>query len=100
MLRTFAACAVTASLTAAITTGVGVSAHSTKPPPAAKYVKTVGLGDTAIFASQDLICVNSAARLACSSYASPYLGIGVWFTHKTVTITRPPNVRVIASFVR
>jgi hypothetical protein len=99
MLRTFAACVATATLTAAITTGVGVSAHSSKPPPAAKYVKTLALGDTAIFAGQDLICVNGA-NLACSSYASPYHGIGVWFTRRTVTITRPPNVRMIASFVR
>jgi hypothetical protein len=97
VLRTLTACIASAALGAAITAGVGLGAHAAhagKP-----QVKTIGPRDTAIFTGEDLICVNGSA-LACSSYASPYHGIGMFITRKTVQVTRPPTVKVIASFAR
>ena len=94
MLRTLTACVASAALGAAITAGVGLGAHSGKP-----YVKTIGPGDTAIFTGEDLICVNGSA-VACSSYASPYHGIGMFITRKTIKVTHPPTVKVIATFAR
>jgi len=99
MLRTFVACAITAAITACLTAGVGLGSRS-----ATHAVKNIAVGETAIFASQDLLCVNEPASgaprfkqsgVACSSYASPYHGLGLWLTRTTVKATRPPNGRVI-----
>ncbi|HWT45852.1 MAG TPA: hypothetical protein VN085_07790 [Vicinamibacterales bacterium] len=104
MHRTFFACAVTAAATAAITAGAGSGSAPSNP-----MVKTIGVGQTAIFASQDLICVNEPASgaprfeapgVACSSYAEPYSGIGTWSTRRRVVVTRPPNVKIVASYRR
>jgi hypothetical protein len=66
-------------------------------------VKNIAVGETAIFTGQDLLCVNERASaaprfkqpgVACSSYASPYQGLGLWLTRTTVKATRPPNGRV------
>lgn len=94
MLRTLAACIASAVFGAAITANVGLGAHSGKP-----QVKTIGPYDTAIFTGEDLICVNGSA-VACSSYASPYHGIGMFITRRTIKVTRPPTVKVIATFTR
>ena len=104
MFRMLAACAATAAITAAISTGVGFGSASAKP-----RVLTVPVGGTAVFAGQDLICVNEPAMgaprfkkpgVACSSYASPYHGIGIWLTRTAVVVTRPPNAKVVWSFRR
>jgi hypothetical protein len=98
VLRTFVACAVTAAITAFFTAGVGLGFGS------AARVKNIAVGETAIFASHDLLCVNEPASgappfkqpgVACSSYARPYNGLGLWLTRTAVTVTRPPNVHVL-----
>ena len=94
MLRTLTACIASAVLGAGIAAGVGLGAHAGK-----SQVKTIGPRDTAIFTGEDLICVNGSA-VACSSYASPYHGIGMFITRKTIRVTRPPTVNVIATFTR
>jgi len=103
MLRTVAACAATAAITAGLTAGVGLGSRG------AQHVKTIAVGDTAIFANQDLLCVNEPTNgaprfkqtgVACSSYASPYHGVGVWLTRTALTITRPPNGHVVSTFHR
>jgi opacity protein-like surface antigen len=94
VIRTLAACVLSAGVGAAITGGVGLSASATRP-----QVKTITPRDTAIFTGQDLTCVNNA-DVACSSYASPYHGIGISITRTTILITRPPNVKVIATYKR
>lgn len=94
MPRTLTACIASAAVGAAITAGVGLGAHAGNT-----QVKTIGPRDTAIFTGYDLICVNGSA-VACSSHASPYHGIGMWITRKTVEVTRPPTVKVIATFAR
>ena len=72
-------------------------------------VNTIDVGQTAIFRAQDLICVNEPASgaprfktsgVACSSYAKPYSGIGVWLTPHRVLVTHPPNMKVVASYQR
>lgn len=94
MVHTLAACARSAGIGAAISGGVGLSASAARP-----QVKTITARDTAIFSGQDLICVNNA-DVACSSYASLYHGIGISITRTTIRITRPPNVKVIATYKR
>lgn len=94
MLRILTACIASAVLGAAITASVGLGAPAGKP-----QVKTIGPYDTAVFTGEDLICVNGSA-VACSSYASPYHGIGMFITRKTIEVTRPPTVRIIATFAR
>ncbi len=94
MLRTLTACIASAVLGAGIAAGAGLGAHAGK-----SQVKTIGPRDTAIFTGEDLICVNGSA-VACSSYASPYHGIGMFITRKTIQVTRPPTVKVIATFSR
>jgi hypothetical protein len=94
MVRTLAACVVSAGIGAALTGGVGLSASSAKP-----QVKTISPRDTAIFTGQDLICVNDA-EVACSSYASPYRGIGISISRTTLRITHPPTVKVVATYRR
>jgi hypothetical protein len=103
MLRTLAACCATAAATAALTSGVGLGSGS------ATHVKTIAVGETAIFAGQDLLCVNEQvgdsahsgqAGVACSSSASPYRGVGLWLTRTTLRITRPPNARVLSTLRR
>lgn len=104
MNRTFFACAVTAAATAATTAGISSGSGTSSP-----MVKTIDLGQTAIFARQDLICVNEpssgaprfkTAGVACSSYAKPYGGVGVWLTRQRVVVTRPPNMKIVASYRR
>ena len=104
MFRVLAACAATAVVTAAITTGVGFGSASAKP-----RVLRVAVGDTVVFASQDLICVNEPVSgaprfkktgIACSSNADPYRGVGVWLTRAAVVVTRPPNGKVVSTFRR
>jgi hypothetical protein len=105
MYRTFLACVVTAATTAAITSGISSgSGRSTSP-----MVKTIGVGQTAIFTRQDLICLNEPASgaprfktagVACSSYAKPYSGIGAWVTRQRILMTRSPNMKVVASYRR
>jgi hypothetical protein len=94
VLRTLTACIASAVLGAGVVAGVGLGAHAGK-----SQVKTIGSRDTAIFTGQDLICVNGSA-VACSSYASPYRGIGMFITRKTIQVTRQPTVKVIATFSR
>jgi hypothetical protein len=104
LLRTVTACAATAAVTAAVMAGVGFGSG------ADSRAKTIPVGGTAIFTHQDLICVNSTpggapkfpgqTGIACSSYASPYRGIGLWVTRTKVVVTRPPNERIVASFRR
>lgn len=65
-----------------VVAGVGLGAHAGK-----SQVKTIGSRDTAIFTGQDLICVNGSA-VACSSYASPYRGIGMFITRETIQVAR------------
>lgn len=104
MYRTFLACAATAVATAALTAGI-----SSGSPASSPRVKTVAVGDTAIFAGQDLLCVNESADgaprfktagVACSSYAKPYNGVGVWFTTTRAIVTRPPNGKITATYRR
>ncbi len=104
MQRTFLACLATAATTAAITAGISSGSAASRP-----MVKTIGVGQTAIFARQDLICVNEpasgaglskAAGVTCSSNAKPYNGIGVRVTRHRVVITRPPNKQIAASYRR
>jgi hypothetical protein len=104
MQRTLLACVVTAAATAALTAGIGSGSGASNP-----MVRTIGVGQTAIFAHQDLICVNEPASgaprfkttgVACSSYVKPYVGIGAWFTRQQLVITRPPNTKVVASYRR
>ena len=104
MQRTFLACVVTAAATAAITAGIGSGSGASRP-----MVRTIGVGQTAIFTHQDLICVNEPASgaprfkttgVACSSYVKPYVGIGAWFTRQQLVITRPPNTKLVASYRR
>ena len=104
MMRTAVACAVTAAGTACITAGTGLGFTSATPT-----VKTIAVGETAIFAGQDLLCVNEPASgaphvkpsgVACSSYASPYHGLGLWLTRTTVKVTRPPNGHVLYTLHR
>jgi len=104
MLRTMTACAATAALTAVVTAGISFGSG------ADSRVKTIPVGATAIFAHQDLICVNEPpggaskfpgqTGVGCSSYASPYLGIGLWVTRAKLVVTRAPDERVVASFRR
>ena len=104
MSRTFVACAITAAITACVTAGTGVGSSSATPK-----VKTIAVGQTAVFAGQDLLCVNEPASgaphikpagVACSSYASPYQGLGLWLTRTTVKVTRPPNAHVLYTLHR
>ena len=84
MLWMSIACAITALITFAIAAGSGLGEHT-----AARGYVWIGVGDTAHFAADDLLCVNepaSGARrfgtagVACSSDAQPYRGYGFWFT--------------------
>jgi len=104
MQRTFLASVATAATTAAITAGISSGSGGSTP-----MVKTIGVGQTAIFARQDLICVNELASsagpfktagVACSSYAKPYNGLGVWVTRHRLVLTRPPDKKIAASYRR
>ena len=103
MLRTLVACAATAAITVAGTSSVGLASRSTP------RVKTVAVGETAVFARNDLICVTEPSSgaprfdgpgVACSSYARPYQGIGLWLTRTRVVVTRPPNGKAIGTYRR
>jgi hypothetical protein len=103
MFRTLIACVATAALTVAVTSSLGFAARSSP------RVKTVGVGETAIFARNDLICVNEPSSgaprfkqpgVACSSYARPYQGVGVWLTRTRIVVTRPPNGTAIRTYHR
>jgi hypothetical protein len=105
MYRTILACVVTAATTAAITSGISSGSGRSSSP----MVKTIGVGQTAIFTRQDLICLNEPASgaprfktagVACSSHANPYSGIGAWVTRRRIVMTRPPNMKVAASYRR
>ncbi|MGH3049594.1 MAG: hypothetical protein ACRDLK_05505 [Gaiellaceae bacterium] len=74
-------------------------------------MKTIPLGGgTAIFAAQDLVCVNEYAGgapryphqsgVACSSNAQPYRGIGLWLTRTRLTVVRESTGQVVATFHR
>jgi hypothetical protein len=99
MLRTAVACAITAAITAFLTAGVGFGSTSATHA----YVKNIAVGETAIFASQDLLCVNEPAAgypphqagVTCSSHAQPYRGLGVWITKTALQITSPPSKAVV-----
>lgn len=105
MYRTLVACVVTAAVTAAITTELSSGSGASSPG-----VKTIYVGQTAIFAHQDLICVNESssgaprrfktAGAACSSYAKPYTGVGLWLTRGRIVLTRPPNAKIVSSYRR
>lgn len=104
MHRTFFACVVTAATTAVVTAGASSGFDRSN-----SLAKTIGVGQTAIFASSDLICVNEPASsaprfkvagIACSSYAKPYSGIGIWFTRQRVVVTNPPNAKILANYER
>lgn len=104
MHRTFVACVVTAAATAAVTAGISSGSGATS-----STVKTIEVGQTAIFARNDLICVNEppggappldTMGVVCSSYAKPYNGVGVWFTRRRMVVTRPPNVKIVARYRR
>lgn len=106
MFRTLAACFATATVTVAVTSSLGFASPSNSASP---LVKRIGVGETAIFARNDLICVNEPAGgaprfkqsgVACSSYARPYLGIGMWLTRTRVVVTRPPNGKGITTYHR
>ena len=103
MFRTSVACVVTAAITGAATSNLGFASRSTP------RVKTVQVGQTAIFPRNDLICVNEPSSgaprfkqpgVACSSYARPYQGIGLWLTRTRVVITRPPNGKAVRTYLR
>jgi hypothetical protein len=106
MFRTLLACVATAAITVAVTSSLGFASHSNSVSP---LVRTIGVGETAIFARNDLICINEppsgAPRfkqpgVACSSYARPYHGIGVWLTRSRVVVTRPPNGKAFTTYRR
>ena len=103
MFRTLIACVATAAITVATTSSLGFASRSSP------RVKTLEVGETAIFARNDLICVNEPSSgaprfkqpgVACSSYARPYQGIGLWLTRTRVVITRPPNGNAIRTYAR
>jgi hypothetical protein len=105
MLRTTAACAVTSAVTFAVAATSGLAGHDGTPTQSMQ----VTVGDTAYFSGNDLICVNAYASgaprfktpgVACSSYAQPYHGFGVWFTRTRLVITSPPNGRTIYNLKR
>jgi hypothetical protein len=104
MFRTLFACVATAAITVAVTSSLGFASRSASP-----LVTTVGVGETAVFARNDLICVNEPSSgaprfkqsgVACSSYVRPYQGIGVWLTRTRVVVTRPPNGKAITTYHR
>jgi hypothetical protein len=37
---------------------------------------------------------------ACSSYAQPYKGVGVWFAAHKIVVTSPPNDRALYTLRR
>jgi hypothetical protein len=98
MLRTFVACAVSAAVTACLTAGVRLGARSST-----HAIKNIAVRETAIFAGQDLLCVNEPATgypphlsgVTCSSYAKPYRGLGVWITRTALQVTSPPSKTVV-----
>jgi len=103
MFRTLVACVATAAVTVAATSSLGFAARSSP------RVKTVGVGETAIFTGRDLICVNEPssgaprfrqAGVACSSNAQPYQGVGLWLTRTRVVVTRPPNGKAVTTYRR
>lgn len=103
MFRTLIACVATGAVTVAATASLGFASRSSP------RVKTIEVGETAIFARNDLICVNEPSSgaprfkqpgVACSSYARPYQGIGLWLTRTRVVITRPPNGSATRTYVR
>ena len=98
-MRMSIACAITALITFAIAAGSGLGEHT-----AARGSVWIGVGDTAHFAANDLLCVNEPASgaprfrtagVACSSDAQPYRGYGFRFTRAHVLVTTPPNGRVV-----
>jgi hypothetical protein len=102
--RTVLACVFTAIATAAVTPAISSASSASSPS-----VKVIDVGQTVFFARQDLICVNepasgaprfNTAGVACSSYAKPYSGIGVWITGHRMVVTRPPNMKIVASYRR
>lgn len=104
MLRTLAACVVSAVVGAALAAGAGLGARSAKP-----RVITVPVGGTAVFAGRNLLCVNEPASgaprfhhagVACSSHAQPYGGLGIWLTRTELKLTRPPNGKLVATLAR
>lgn len=106
MFRTLLACVATAAITVAVTSSLGFASRSNSVSP---LVRTIGVGETAIFARADLICVNEPssgaprfkhAGVACSSYARPYQGIGVWLTRVRIVVTRPANGKAITTYHR
>jgi len=103
MFRTLIACVATAAITVATTSSLGFASRSSP------RVKTLEVGETAIFARNDLICVNEPSSgaprfkqpgVACSSYARSNQGIGLWLTRTKVVITRPPNGNAIRTYAR
>ena len=92
MLRTVAACVVTSPVTAfAVTSATGLAGRV-----ATTRTVQVGIGDSAHFAVNDLLCVNSSSSprfkttlVACSSDAQPYRGLAFWFTRTRLIITAP-----------
>lgn len=103
MFRTFLACIATAAITVTATSSLGFASRSSP------RVKTIEVGEAAIFTRNDLICVNAPSSgaprfkqsgVACSSYARPYQGIGLWLTRTKVVVTRPPNGKAVTAYPR
>ena len=96
MVRTLAACVLSAGVGAAVTGGVGLSASATRP-----QVKTITPRDTAIFTGRSTLHMRKQrGRGVLLLRRSPYRGIGISITRTTIRITRPPDVKVIATYKR
>jgi hypothetical protein len=105
--RTVAACVVTSAVTVfAVASATGLAGRV-----ALTRSVHVGVGDSAHFAVNDLLCVNAPASgsprfkttgVACSSDAQPYRGLDFWFTRTRVVITASATTggRVLYSLKR
>ena len=105
MLRVAIACVVTAVVSFGIAATVGLGGRTS--PQSLR----VGVGVSAHFGVNDLLCVNEPASgsprfktpgVACSSDAQPYTGLDFWFTRTGVTITAPATAggRILYSLKR